>query len=101
MNKFCSILQKKSRGEQGNNKAIYNRGSQESTNPVIDKKRGIMDHIREVPIVGATEMIRTVCKETLQSLVTTFTNMELNIRVKRFTRMTDAIADYVGREYSK
>jgi hypothetical protein len=37
----------------------------------------------------------------LQSLVTTFTNMELEIRVKRFIRMTEAIADYVGREYSK
>jgi hypothetical protein len=37
-------------------------------------------HIREVPI-EATEMIRTVCKETLQSLVTTFTNMELEIKV--------------------
>jgi hypothetical protein len=50
---------------------------------------------------GATETMRIVCKETLQSLVTTFTNMELNIRVKRFTRMTEAIADYVGKEYSK
>jgi hypothetical protein len=59
-----------------------------------------MDHTREVPI-GATEMIRTVCKETLQSLVTTFTNMELKIRVKRFTRMAEAIANYVGRENSK
>jgi hypothetical protein len=59
-----------------------------------------MDHTREVHI-GATETIRTVCKETLQSLVTTFTNMELKIRVKRFTRMTEVIADYVGREYSK
>jgi hypothetical protein len=38
------------------------------------------DQIREVPI-GATEMIRTVCKEILQSLVTTFTNMELEIKV--------------------
>jgi hypothetical protein len=58
------------------------------------------DHVREVPI-GATETIRIVCKETLQSLPTTFTNMELNIRVKRFTRTTEAIANYVGREYSK
>jgi hypothetical protein len=41
------------------------------------------------------------CKETLQSLVTMFTKMELEIRVKRFTRMTQAIAHYVGREYSK
>jgi hypothetical protein len=32
------------------------------------------DHIREVPI-EATETIRIVCKETLQSLVTTFTNI--------------------------
>jgi hypothetical protein len=39
-----------------------------------------MDHIREVPI-GATETIRTFCNETLQSLVTTFTNMELEIKV--------------------
>jgi hypothetical protein len=39
-----------------------------------------MDHTREVPI-GATEKIRTVCKETLQSLVTTFTNMELEIKL--------------------
>jgi hypothetical protein len=31
--------------------------------------------------MGAPEMIRTVCKETLQSLVTTFTNMELEIKV--------------------
>jgi hypothetical protein len=38
------------------------------------------DHIREVPI-GATEMIRIACKETLHSLVTTFTNMELEIKV--------------------
>jgi hypothetical protein len=37
------------------------------------------DHMRDVPI-GATEMIRTVCKETLHSLVTTFTNMELKIK---------------------
>jgi hypothetical protein len=38
----------------------------------------------------------------LQSLVTTLTNsMELEIRVKRFTRTTEAIANYVGREYSK
>jgi hypothetical protein len=57
-------------------------------------------HTREVPI-GATETIRIVCKETLQSLVTTFTNMELEIRVKRFTRTTETIANYVGREYSK
>jgi hypothetical protein len=59
-----------------------------------------MDHTREVPI-GATETIRTVCKETLQNLVTTFTNIELEIRVKRFTRMVEAIANYVGRENSK
>jgi hypothetical protein len=39
-----------------------------------------MDHTSEVPI-GATETIRTVCKETLQSLVTTFTNMKLEIKV--------------------
>jgi hypothetical protein len=58
-----------------------------------------MDHIREVPI-GATETIRIVRKETLQSLVTTFTNMELKIRAKRYTRFTEAIADYAGREYS-
>jgi hypothetical protein len=62
--------------------------------------RDIMDHTREVPL-GATETIRIVCKETLQSLVTTFTNMELEIRVKRFTRTTEAITDYVGRDYSK
>jgi hypothetical protein len=59
-----------------------------------------MDHTRGVPR-GATETIRTVCKETLQSLVTTFTNMELKIRVKRFTRTTEAIANYVQSEYSK
>jgi aspartyl/asparaginyl-tRNA synthetase len=59
------------------------------------------DHIREVPI-GATETIRRVCKDTLQSLVTTFTNMELEIKQgDRFTRTTEAIADYVEREYSK
>ncbi len=34
---------------------------------------------REVPI-GAATTKRTVCKETLQSLVTTFTNMELEIK---------------------
>jgi hypothetical protein len=38
------------------------------------------DHIREVPI-RAIETIRTVCKETLQSFVTMFTNMELEIKV--------------------
>jgi hypothetical protein len=37
-------------------------------------------YIREVPI-GATETKRIVCKETLQRLVTTFTNMELEIKV--------------------
>jgi hypothetical protein len=63
--------------------------------------RDLMDHTRELPIGAATEMIRIACKETLQSFVTTFTNMELEIRVKRFTRTTEAIADYVGREYSK
>ena len=59
-----------------------------------------MDHTREVPI-EATETIRTLCKETLQSLVTTFTNVELEIRVKRFTRTTEVIADYVRSENSK
>jgi hypothetical protein len=59
-----------------------------------------MIHTREVP-VGATETIRKVFKETLQSLVRTFTNMELEIRVKRFTRTAEAIADYVVREYNK
>jgi hypothetical protein len=59
-----------------------------------------MDHIREVP-KGATDTIRTVCKETLQSLVTTSTNMELEMKVKRCTRMAEAIADYVKREYRK
>jgi hypothetical protein len=39
-----------------------------------------MDHTREVPI-GATETIKIVCKEILQSLVTTFTNVELEIKV--------------------
>ena len=34
-------------------------------------------------------------------LVTTFTNIELEIRVKSFTRTTEGIANYVGREYSK
>jgi hypothetical protein len=38
------------------------------------------DHIRGVPI-GATETIRTVCKEKLQSLATRFTNTELKIKV--------------------
>jgi hypothetical protein len=42
--------------------------------------RDPMDHIREVPI-GATETIRIVCKEILQSLVTPFTDMELEIKV--------------------
>jgi hypothetical protein len=60
----------------------------------------LMDHTREVPI-GATETIRIVCKETLQSLVTMFTNMELDeIRVKTFARTTEATANDVGREYS-
>jgi hypothetical protein len=44
------------------------------------ERRDPTDHIREVPI-GATETIRTVCEETLQSLVTTFTNVELEIKV--------------------
>jgi hypothetical protein len=57
-----------------------------------------MDHTREVHI-GATGTIRIVCKGTLQSLVTTVTNMELEIRVKRFTRTTEVITDYVGIEY--
>jgi hypothetical protein len=63
--------------------------------------RDLMDHTSEVPIGWATETIRIVCMETLQSLVTTFTNMDLEIRVKRFARMIETRADYVGREYSK
>jgi hypothetical protein len=59
-----------------------------------------MDHTRDVP-KGATDRIRTVCKETLQSLVTTSTNMEFKSRVKRFTRTAEAIANYVGKEYVK
>ena len=39
-----------------------------------------MDQIREVP-TGATETRRTVCKETLQSLVATSTNIELEIKM--------------------
>jgi hypothetical protein len=45
-----------------------------------EEMRDPTDHIREVPI-GATETRRTVCKETLQSLVTMFTNMELEIKM--------------------
>jgi hypothetical protein len=55
------------------------------------------DSTREVS-TGATTTIRIVCKETLQSLVTTFTNVELEIKV---IGTTEAIANYVGREYSK
>jgi hypothetical protein len=63
--------------------------------------RDLTDHIREVPI-GATERIRTVCKETLQSFVTTFTNMHgTRDQGDMFTRTTEVIADYVGRKYSK
>jgi hypothetical protein len=60
------------------------------------------DHIREVPI-GATETIRrTVCKETLQSLVNNVYQYGTRDQRDRFTRTTEAIADYVGREsYSK
>jgi hypothetical protein len=75
----------KGAGSQRIRQLIRNEGSNESY------KRGAL---------RATETIRIVCKETLQSLVTKFTNMELKIRVKRFTRTTEAIADYVGREYS-
>jgi hypothetical protein len=46
----------------------------------LQEMRDPTDHIREVP-TGATERIRTVCKDTLQSLVTTFTNMELEINL--------------------
>jgi hypothetical protein len=45
-----------------------------------EMSRDPTDFIRQVPI-GATETIRTVCKETLQSLVTMFTNMGLKIKV--------------------
>jgi hypothetical protein len=38
-----------------------------------------MDHTREVPI-GATETRRIVYKERLQSLVTRYTKMELEIK---------------------
>jgi hypothetical protein len=38
------------------------------------------DPIRKVP-TGATETRRTVCKEILQSLAITSTNMELKIKV--------------------
>jgi hypothetical protein len=59
-----------------------------------------MDHIREV-LKGTTDTIRIVCKKTLQSLVTTCTNMLLEIKVKRFTRMAEVIANYFKSEYSK
>jgi hypothetical protein len=52
-----------------------------------------------VPIRAATTK-RTVCKETLPSLVTTFTNMELKIKAIESPKQ-EAIANYVGREYSK
>jgi hypothetical protein len=59
----------------------------------------LMDHKRGD--YRGNRNVKNVCKITLQSLVATFTDMELEIRVKRFTRTTEAIADYVGREYSK
>jgi hypothetical protein len=40
------------------------------------------DHVREVPI-GASETIRTVCKDTLQSLVTMSTHMDTGKQTKR------------------
>jgi hypothetical protein len=42
--------------------------------------RDPLDFTSEVPI-GATTTIRTVCKETLQSSVGAFANMELEIKV--------------------
>jgi hypothetical protein len=44
------------------------------------EKKDPRDHIREVPI-GATTTKRTVCKETLQSFVTMFTDMKLEIKM--------------------
>jgi hypothetical protein len=73
----------------------------ERSDSVMERSDSHIFHISRFRPTGATETIRTVCKETLQSLVTTFTNMELEIRVKRFTRMAEAIANYVGRENSK
>jgi hypothetical protein len=44
-------------------------------------------------------------KNSLQGNITelgnNITNMDLQIRVKRFTRTTEAIANYIGREYGK
>jgi hypothetical protein len=59
------------------------------------------DHIKEVPI-GATETRRTVCKETLQSFLgNNVYQYGIRDQVDRFTITTEAIANYVGREYSK
>jgi hypothetical protein len=87
-----STLLKNSREEQGNDTTICNKRKSWLTTATRKKRlevnepgnrqeiRDPTDHIREVPI-WVTETIRTVCKETLQSLVTTFTNMEVKIKV--------------------
>ncbi len=108
---FVQHYKRKGRGEQGDDTAICDREKTWLTTatrkrPEVNEPgnrqetRDLMDHIREVPI-GATETIKTACKETLQSLVTTFTNMGTQDQGDRFTRTTEAISDYVGREYSK
>jgi hypothetical protein len=57
-----------------------------------------MDHTREVHNINDKNSLQGNIAELL---VTMFTKMELKIRVKRFTRMTEVIADCVGREYGK
>ena len=58
------------------------------------------DHIREVPI-GATEMIRTVLQGNIAELGNNVYQYGTRDQGDRFSRTTEAIADYVGREYSK
>jgi hypothetical protein len=46
-------------------------------------------------------MIRTVCKETIAELGNNVYQYGTRYQGDGFTRMTEGIADYVGREYSK
>jgi hypothetical protein len=46
---------------------------------------------------GSTRKTVNLHVELVSDVVTTFTNMEIKIRVKKFTRTAEAIANYAGR----
>jgi hypothetical protein len=66
---------KKAMADDSNEKETGSQGTQK-----VKRNKGSNRFFKRMPI-GAATTKRKVCKETLQSLVTTFANMELKIKV--------------------